>query len=136
VAWVEPVPDGLVFDERGDPVEVAAVRQTVRLALIAAAQILPPRQRATFFLCDVLDQSGAEAADVLGMSVPLHANGQLAAAAYHRGGDGGYHPFAIVVLTTTRTHLTRIALFAQPALFIRFELPPAIAAGHDLGSVA
>jgi RNA polymerase sigma-70 factor (ECF subfamily) len=41
----------------------------VRLALVAAAQILPPRQRAAFFLCDVLDQPGAEAATVPGVSV-------------------------------------------------------------------
>ena len=39
VAWLEPVPDSLVVDERGDPAEVAATRQTVRLALIAAVQI-------------------------------------------------------------------------------------------------
>ena len=39
--------------------------------------------------------------------IPLLANGQLAAAAYHLG-DDGYRPFAIVVLATTLTHLTRI----------------------------
>jgi RNA polymerase sigma-70 factor (ECF subfamily) len=53
----------------------------------------------------------------------IHANGQLGAAAYHRGADGSYHPFAIVVLTTTVTHLKRISLFTDPALFTRFELP-------------
>src|SRR6202034_4263926 len=63
------ISDGLVLDERADPAEVTVVRQTVRLALVAAAQVLPPRQRAAFFLCDVLDQSGAEAAAVLGVSV-------------------------------------------------------------------
>ena len=69
VAWLEPVPDGLVVDERGDPAEVAATRQSVRLALIAAAQILPPRQRAAFLLCDVLAQPGAEAAAMLDVSI-------------------------------------------------------------------
>ena len=53
----------------------------------------------------------------------LHANGQLGAAAYHRGDDGSYHPFAIVVLATTATHLKRISLFAEPALFGPFGLP-------------
>ena len=61
--------------------------------------------------------------------IPLLANGQLAAAAYHLGNDG-YRPFAIVVLSTTLTHLNRIALFAQPGLFDRFELPATIAAGR------
>ena len=92
VAWLEPVCDGVVVDERADPAEVAAVRQTVRLALVAAAQILPPRQRAAFLLCDVLDQSGAEAAAVLGVSVgssqePAPARASPAAAA-HRGRRG------------------------------------------------
>jgi RNA polymerase sigma-70 factor (ECF subfamily) len=223
VAWLEPAPDELVVDERGDPAEVAATRQSVRLALIAAAQILPPRQRAAFLLCDVLAQPGSEAAAMLDVSIPalksllqrararleqhtrpaeeiaepsdqrarlvldryltafeqsdmqaierlladdavlemtgtttwfsgkatcvpfiaaqaigqagdwrmipLLANGQLAAAAYHLGNDG-YRPFAIVVLATTLTHLSRIALFAEPGLFDRFDLPATIAAGR------
>jgi RNA polymerase sigma-70 factor (ECF subfamily) len=230
VAWLEPVCDGMVLDERADPAEVAAVRQTVRLALVAAAQILPPRQRAAFFLCDVLDQPGAEAAAVLGISVaalksllqrararlerqtvadeelaeptdegarrvldryiaafeqsdmtaierlladdavlemtgtptwfagkatcvpfiaaqaigqagdwrmvPLHANGQLAAAGYHLADGGSYHPFAIVLVSANPTHVTRLSLFAEPALFSRFGLPPSISAGERLGSGA
>jgi RNA polymerase sigma-70 factor, ECF subfamily len=55
--------------------------------------------------------------------VALHANGQLGAAAYHRGDDGSYHPFAIVVLATTATHLKRISLFTDLALFTHFGLP-------------
>jgi RNA polymerase sigma-70 factor, ECF subfamily len=222
VAWLQPIPDGLVLDERADPAEVAAARQSVRLALVAAAQILPPRQRAAFLLCDVLDRPGAEAAAVLGVSigavksllqraragleqhtlagdelaeptdervrrlldryiiafeqsdmaeieqlldddavlemtgtttwfsgkatcvpfitaqaigragewrlVPLHSNGQLAAAAYHLDDRNSYHPFAIVVLATSLTHLTRITLFAEPGLFSRFGQPPELSA--------
>ena len=198
----------------------------MRLALVAAAQILPPRQRAAFFLCDVLDQPGAEAAAVLDVSlgalksllqrararleqhtvadeeltepteegarrvleryitafeqsdlnaierlladdailemtgtatwfsgkatcmpfiaaqaigqagdwrmIPLHANGQLAVAAYHHGDGDSYHPFAIVVLATTPTHLTRISLFAEPTLFSRYGLAPTRSAVRGL----
>jgi RNA polymerase sigma-70 factor (ECF subfamily) len=223
VVWLEPIPDGLVLDERADPAEVAAARQTVRLALLAAAQLLPPRQRAAFFLCDVLGRPGAEAAAVLNVSigalksllqrararleretladdelaeptderardvldryvaafeesdmdaierlladdailemtgtatwfsgkavcvpfiaaaaigqpgewrmVAFQANGQLASAAYHLSGDAAYDPFAIVVIATTSTHLTRITLFVEPTLFSRFGLPPSIPAG-------
>jgi RNA polymerase sigma-70 factor (ECF subfamily) len=61
--------------------------------------------------------------------VPLHANGQLAAAAYHLGEDEKYHPYAIAVIATTSRHLTRISLFAEPALFFtRFELPATVTA--------
>ena len=220
VPWLEPVPDRLVVDERGDPAEVVIARHSVRLALVAALQVLPPRQRAAVILCEVLALSAADAAELLDASVaavksllqrararladvsvtddslaeptdtgarrvvdrylaafeqsdvaaierlltddailemngtttwfsgkatcvpfiaaqaigqagdwrmiPLRANGQLAAAAYQRGDDSTYHPFALVVLATTSAHITRISLFADPALFRRFDLPPTL----------
>jgi RNA polymerase sigma-70 factor, ECF subfamily len=223
VPWLEPVPDRLVLDERGDPAEVVSARSSVRLALVAALQMLPLRQRAAIILCDALGVPAADAAELLETSVaaiksllqrararlaeaeltddglaeptndkarhvldrylaafeqsdvaamarlladdavlemtgtttwfsgkatclgfiaaraigqlgdwrmlPIAANGQLAAAAYHRGDDGAYHPYAIVVLSTTTSHITRISLFSDPALFLRFELPPALPAG-------
>ena len=55
--------------------------------------------------------------------VPLRANGQLAAAAYQRGPDETYRAFAIVVLATTASQLSRISLFGDPALFEPFGLP-------------
>jgi RNA polymerase sigma-70 factor (ECF subfamily) len=69
VAWVEPVPDRLVIDERDDPAELVAARQRVRLALVVGMQVLPPRQRAAFMICDVLSVPAAEAAEILGVSV-------------------------------------------------------------------
>ena len=217
VRWLEPVPDHLVTGETGDPADIVTARQSVRLALVAALQVLPPRQRAALILCDVLSLTPAEAGKVLDVSVaalksllqrararlareplsaedmaeptdkrarhvldqymaafersdmaalerllaadaalemtgtttwfagkatcvpyiggfaigspgdwkmaPLRANGQLGAAAYYRGGDGAYHPFAIVVLATTATQVKRISLFADPALFTRFGRP-------------
>jgi RNA polymerase sigma-70 factor (ECF subfamily) len=56
--------------------------------------------------------------------LPLRANGQLAPAAYHRGDDGRYYAFAIVVLATTSANIIRISLFGDPGLFPRFDLPP------------
>jgi RNA polymerase sigma-70 factor (ECF subfamily) len=220
VRWLEPVPDHLVIDEAGDPADIVTARESVRLALVAVCQLLPPRQRAAFILCDVLSLTPAGAAEVLDVSVAalksllqrararlaqvplsdkdlaepsdkgarrvldrymaafaesdmaalerllaedaalemtgtttwfsgkatcvpyisafavgspgdwkmvgLYANGQLGAAAYHRGSDGCYHPFAVVVLATTATHLKRISLFTDPALFTRFGLPEAL----------
>ena len=223
VRWLEPVPDHLVIDGAGDPADIVTARESVRLALAAALQVLPPRQRAALILCDVLSLTPAGAAEVLDVSVAalksllqrararlatvplrdedlaepsdegarrvldrymaafaqsdmaalerllaedavlemtgtttwfsgkatcvpyisafaigspgdwkmtrLHANGQLGAAAYHRGDDGGYHPFAVIVLATTATHLKRISLFADPALFTRFDLPAVLPPG-------
>jgi RNA polymerase sigma-70 factor (ECF subfamily) len=221
MAWLEPIPDGLVIDAGGDPAEMVVARQKVRLALVAGSQLLPPRQRAAFLLCEVLALPAAEAAAVLELSVaavksllqrararladaelsdddlaeptdegarsvldrylaafersdmdalvelladeaelemtgtttwfsgkatcvpyiaaqaigrsgdwrmlPLHVNGQLGGAAYHRAGRD-YQPFAIVVLGTTATHLTRISLFADPGLFTSFDLPSTLTA--------
>jgi RNA polymerase sigma-70 factor (ECF subfamily) len=69
VPWLEPVPDHLVVDERADPAEVVVARHSVRLALVAGMQTLPPRQRAVFLLCDALALPAAEAAGLLDLSV-------------------------------------------------------------------
>ncbi|HEY0815817.1 MAG TPA: RNA polymerase subunit sigma-70 [Pseudonocardia sp.] len=218
VAWLEPVPERLVVDDDADPAQVVAARHSVRLALVATLQLLPPRQRAALILCEVLDLPASEVADLLDMSaaavksllqrarariaraapsdadiaeptdkaarrvlerymtafeqsdsaaieqilaeeavlemtgtstwfsgkttcgpfiaspavighpgdwimVPLRANGQLAAAAYHRSSDETHRAFTIVVLATHRSHLSRITLFNDPELFGHFGLP-------------
>jgi RNA polymerase sigma-70 factor (ECF subfamily) len=69
VTWIEPTPDRLVVAEEGDPAEVAVARETIRLAFVAALQRLPPRQRATLILCDVLRWKASEAAELLDTSV-------------------------------------------------------------------
>jgi len=67
--WVEPVPDGLVLSPDGDPADVAASRETLRLAFIAALQHLPARQRAVLILCEVLRWRASEVAELLDTSV-------------------------------------------------------------------
>jgi len=224
VRWLQPIPDALVRQER-DPAAVAVSRESLRLALIASFQYLPPRQRAVLLLRDVLAFPAAEVAEILGTTtaavksalqrargqlaevapaadqvaeppepearalldqyirafetsdavalkrllrrdatlelppsaawfaggravaeavrglgapgdwrmLPVAANGQPAAAAYHREPDGSYRAYAIVVLTATVTGIARLVVFADPGLFRRFGLRqgyPAQAGAH------
>jgi RNA polymerase sigma-70 factor (ECF subfamily) len=69
VTWLEPLPDALLRPESADPAAVAAARSGLRLALVAALQRLPARQRTVLLLRDVLGWRAAEAADLLGSSV-------------------------------------------------------------------
>lgn len=69
--WVEPIPDSLALPapEACDPAERAVLRESIRLAFVAALQYLPPRQRAVLLLTQVLNWSAAETADALDLSV-------------------------------------------------------------------
>jgi RNA polymerase sigma-70 factor (ECF subfamily) len=69
--WVEPIPDKLALpaDDSHTPEERAILRESIRLAFVAALQYLPPRQRAVLLLTQVLNWSAAETAEALDMSV-------------------------------------------------------------------
>ncbi|ASR38584.1 RNA polymerase subunit sigma-70 [Prauserella marina] len=65
--WVHPVPTDRVL--AGDPAELVVQRESVRLAFIAALQLLPARQRAVLVLREVLHWRAAEVAALLKTSV-------------------------------------------------------------------
>ncbi|HEY3870233.1 MAG TPA: sigma-70 family RNA polymerase sigma factor [Actinocrinis sp.] len=67
--WVLPAPDARILAATADPAQVAADRETVRLAFIAALQRLPARQRAVLILREVLSFSAAETAELLETTV-------------------------------------------------------------------
>lgn len=66
--WVGPIADAHI-GVAGDPSELVAQRDSVRLAFVAALQLLPPRQRVVLILRDVLAWSAQECAEMLDVSV-------------------------------------------------------------------
>lgn len=69
VPWLQPLPDAAVGGQLpADPASVVATRASMRLALIAALQYLPPRQRAVLILRDVLGWHAREVAELLAIS--------------------------------------------------------------------
>jgi RNA polymerase sigma-70 factor (ECF subfamily) len=58
--WIQPAPDPAVVTEE---------HETTRLAIVAALQHLPPRQRAVLILCEVLRWRASEVAELLETSV-------------------------------------------------------------------
>jgi len=73
VVWLGPIPDSVL--EPSSPPETTPEaltlrRETIELAFLTAIQLLTAQQRAALILCDVLDWSAKDAAELLDISVP------------------------------------------------------------------
>ena len=87
VSWLQPIPDALVTPESADPASIVATRDSLRLALVASLQELPPRQRAVLVLREVLAVPGGRGRGHAGHQ---HGRGEeLAAAGPGPAGRGG-----------------------------------------------
>jgi RNA polymerase sigma-70 factor, ECF subfamily len=82
VPWLQPIPDSLYSPGFADPAAVVGSKMSMRLALIAALQYLPGRQRAVLILRDVLGWRAAEVAELLGVST-IAVNSALQRARAH-----------------------------------------------------
>jgi len=72
VVWLGPIPDSVLeppTPPASTPEAMTLRRETIEIAFLTAIQLLTPQQRAALILCDVLDWSAKEAADLLDVSV-------------------------------------------------------------------
>jgi RNA polymerase sigma-70 factor (ECF subfamily) len=72
VPWLQPYPDRLlepVSPKEAEPDAVVTAKETIGIAFVVAVQFLPVKQRAVLMLCDVLDWSAKETAELLDLSV-------------------------------------------------------------------
>lgn len=121
--WVQPAPDDRVVPDTGDPAELAAARESIRLAFVAALQHLPARQRAALILCEVLKWQATEAAELLGTTV-ASVNSALQRA---RATLAGIDTDAVKPITADQQEL--LAQYVDA--FERYDVPKLVTLLHD-----
>jgi RNA polymerase sigma-70 factor (ECF subfamily) len=73
VVWLGPIPDSVLepsASPTNTPEALTLMRETIEIAFLTVIQLLTPQQRVALILCDVLDWSAKDAADLLDISVP------------------------------------------------------------------
>ena len=73
VVWLGPIPNSVLepaTPPASTPEAMTLRSETIEIAFLTVIQLLTPQQRAALILCDVLDWSAKDAADLLVLSVP------------------------------------------------------------------
>jgi RNA polymerase sigma-70 factor, ECF subfamily len=73
VVWLGPIPNSVLeptTPPEKTPEAMTLIRESIEIAFLTVIQLLTPQQRAVLILCDVLDWSAQDAADLLDLSVP------------------------------------------------------------------
>src|SRR5687768_1809493 len=124
--WIEPIPDGRVLPDDGDPAEVTADRETIRLAFITALQHLPARQRAVLILREVLRWQASEVAELLDTTV-ASVNSSLQRARATLGDRDLSRPPAAEVMSPQQQKLLELYVDA----FEKYDITALVALLHD-----
>ncbi len=122
--WIEPVPDVRAIPADADPSERAMLRQSIRLAFVAALQRLAPKQRAALLLVEVLGWSAAEVAETLGTSIASVNSALQRARATLAGRNWGAVPSAL-------TESQKQMLSRYVAAFERYDVDQLVALLRD-----
>jgi RNA polymerase sigma-70 factor (ECF subfamily) len=72
VVWLGPIPDSALeppAPPEKAPEALALKRETIEIAFLTVIQLLTPQQRAALILCDVLDWSAKDAAELLEINI-------------------------------------------------------------------
>jgi len=73
VVWLGPIPNSVLEPSTptaSTPEAITLRSETIEIAFLTVIQLLTPQQRAALILCDVLEWSAKDAADLLDLSVP------------------------------------------------------------------
>jgi RNA polymerase sigma-70 factor (ECF subfamily) len=122
--WVEPVPEDWTLPRGLDPAQVAVERESIRLAFVAALQLLAPRQRAVLLLRDVLRWRAREVADLLNTTQDA-VNAVLKRARATLASAGSEH------WSETAPDVDRTLLARYVDAFERFDIDALVALFHE-----
>ena len=125
VPWLLPAPS--TWWAESEPERTALVADSVRLAVTAVLQALPPRQRGVFILREVLERTAAETAEILELSVPAVNSALQRARAAVRARVVRPAPLRSETIEAYARALERADVAALSALVsddVLFEMPP------------